>query len=409
MRELRLPDLGEGVTEAEIVRWLVSEGDAVVEDQPLVEVDTDKATAEIPSPWSGVVTRVHAAEGDVIRVGTVLITIAEEAEAGAVEAGGPASPGSLAGEPTVTPTAAAPAAASGGARAMPHVRKLAREQGVDLASVRGTGPEGRVLREDVEAAARTARQEVASAAEGVAAVGPGAPAIRREPLRGVRRIIAERMAESHRVVPAVTHVEECDVTGLEAARRLANERRQEGPKLTYLPFVVKAAVSALRRFPALNASLDEEAGELVYHGAYHIGIAVDTPRGLLVPVVRDADARDLLGLATEIERLATEAREGSLDPSQMTGATFTVTSPGPYAGIMATPIVPLPQAAILGVHRAADRPVVRDGRVVVRRMMNLSLSFDHRVLDGVTAARFLLEVVRMLEQPPLLLLEEPAP
>ncbi len=401
MPEFRLPDLGEGLTGAEISKWFVAEGDTVAEGDPLVEVVTDKATAEIPSPFSGVVIRIHAREGDVVPVGAVLVTVGDGAETGRGEP--PRRPAGQAG----VPGAPVPRVAAGTeVRALPPVRKLARELGVDLSTVRGTGPGGRILREDVEAAARAARAagpagETPSVAAAVAApVGP-----RREPLRGVRKLIAERMAESHRRVPAVTHVEECDVTELEATRQLANERWPQGPRLTYLPFVVKAAVAGLKRYPELNASLDEEAGEVVYHGAHHIGIAVDTPRGLLVPVVRDAGSRDLRGLAAEIERLAEAARAGTIGPDELQGATFTVTSPGPYAGIMATPIVPLPQVAILGVHRAAERPVVRGGQVVVRRTMNLSVTFDHRVIDGMTAARFLLEVVGFLEHPAVLLLE----
>jgi pyruvate/2-oxoglutarate dehydrogenase complex dihydrolipoamide acyltransferase (E2) component len=392
--EFRLPDLGEGLTGAEVSKWHVAEGDAVAEGDPLLEVVTDKATADIPSPFTGIVERIHVPAGEVVAVGTVLVTIAEAIPAAPAGREAPPSPGP--GEAAGGPTGEGPAPEArereAAVKAMPPVRRLARELGVDLAAVRGSGPGGRILREDVEAAAR-ARP---------AAPPPGE---RREPLRGVRRVIAERMLESHRRVPAVTHVDECDVTELEETRRAANERRPEGPKLTYLPFVVKAAVAALRRYPVLNASLDEEAGEIVYHDARHVGIAVDTPAGLVVPVVRDADALGLLALAREIERLATAAREGRIAPGELQGATFTVTSPGPHAGIMATPLIPLPQVAILGVHRAAERPAVRGGQVVVRRTMNLSVTFDHRVIDGMTAARFLAEVISLLEHPALLMLE----
>jgi pyruvate/2-oxoglutarate dehydrogenase complex dihydrolipoamide acyltransferase (E2) component len=374
--EFRLPDLGEGLTGAEVSKWHVAEGDAVAEGDPLLEVVTDKATADIPSPFTGIVERIHVPAGEVVAVGTVLVTIAET-PAGREAPASPA-PAEAAGGPTGEGPAPGAGEREAAVKAMPPVR--------------GSGPGGRILREDVEAAAR-ARP---------AAPPPGE---RREPLRGVRRVIAERMLESHRRVPAVTHVDECDVTELEETRRVANERRPEGPKLTYLPFVVKAAVAALRRYPVLNASLDEEAGEIVYHDARHVGIAVDTPAGLVVPVVRDADALGLLALALEIERLATAAREGRIAPGELQGATFTVTSPGPHAGIMATPLIPLPQVAILGVHRAAERPAVRGGRVVVRRTMNLSVTFDHRVIDGMTAARFLAEVISLLEHPALLMLE----
>lgn len=228
---------------------------------------------------------------------------------------------------------------------------------------------------------------------------------RREPLRGVRRVIAERMAEAHRVVPPVTHVEECDVTELDATRKLANERSPDQPRLTYMPFIVKAVTTSLREFPALNASLDEDAGEIIFHDNYDIGVAVDTPAGLMVPVVKDADKLRLRDLAREIERLAAAAREGKLIAHELRGSTFTVTSPGPFGGLMATPIVFHPQSAILGVHRATDRPVVRDGQIVIRKMMNLSITFDHRILDGMTAAKFVLNVVRLLEHPAVLALE----
>jgi pyruvate dehydrogenase E2 component (dihydrolipoamide acetyltransferase) len=253
-----------------------------------------------------------------------------------------------------------------------------------------------VTREDVEAFAST----TPGSEEAVAGAGE-----RREPLRGVRRIIAERMAEAHRAVPPVTHVEECDVTELEATRALANERAPDQPRLTFLPFIVKAVVQALKNYPALNASLDEAAGEIVYFGHYDVGVAVDTPAGLMVPVLKNADQKRLRELAAEIDELATGAREGKLTADQLRGATFTITSPGPFGGLMATPIVFHPQSAILGVHKASEKPVVRNGQIVVRKMMNLSITFDHRILDGLTAAKFVLDVVESLEHPAVLALE----
>ncbi len=224
-------------------------------------------------------------------------------------------------------------------------------------------------------------------------------------MRGVRRVIAERMAEAHRLIPPVTHVEECDVTELDATKQMANERDPDGPRLTYLPFIVKAVVNALKQYPALNSSLDEEAGEIVFHADYNIGVAVDTPAGLTVPVVKNADAKRLREIAGEIESFARAAREGALQVEDLRGGTFTVTSPGPFGGLMATPIIFHPQTAILGVHKATDRPVVRDGQIVIRKMMNLSITFDHRVLDGMTASRFVLDVVRLLEHPAVIALE----
>jgi pyruvate/2-oxoglutarate dehydrogenase complex dihydrolipoamide acyltransferase (E2) component len=384
MPDFLLPDLGEGVTEAEVDRWLVKEGDEIAEDDPLVEVITDKATAEIPSPFSGVVARIHVPEGTIAAVGAVLVTIGADA-------------------PRAAP---APAPSDRPVKATPPVRRLARELGVDIALVEGTGPGGRITRADVERSGEAGESWPAGASGDPALAPPGTPGEvsreRREPLRGVRRTIAQRMSDAHRIIPAVTHVEECDVTQLDAARRVANERDPSAPRLTFLPFIAKAVVAGLRLYPALNSSLDEDAGEIVYHSRYDLGIAVDTDAGLNVPVVRGAERKSLRELASEIDELARGARAGTLERDQLRGATFTITSPGPFGGLMATPIVFHPQAAILGVHRATPRPVARDGQVVVRTMMNLSVSFDHRILDGLTAAKFALEVARLLEHPALL-------
>lgn len=392
--DFRLPDLGEGVAEAEIDRWLVKEGEEVAEDDPLVEVITDKATVEIPSPWAGVVNRIHVQAGDRVPVGTVLVTIGEDA--GEVPDIDLREPGEAEPE-SPDPTADAPPPKR--VQAAPPVRKLARELGVDIASVPGTGPDGRVLREDVERFAAGSDQAPAAGS------ASGASGGRREPLRGVRRTIADRMTHAHLTIPPVTHVEECDVTELDATRRLANEREPSGSRLTYLPFIVKAVVAGLEEHPALNASLDEDAGEIVFHDRYDIGVAVDTPEGLVVPVVRGADGKRLRDIAAEVDDLATRARAGTLRAEELRAGTFTVTSPGAFGGLLATPLIMHPQSGILGVHRAVDRPVARDGQVVIRKMMNLSVTFDHRVLDGMTAARFALEVVRLLEHPAVLALE----
>ncbi|HZK50137.1 MAG TPA: dihydrolipoamide acetyltransferase family protein, partial [Actinomycetota bacterium] len=306
MPDFKLPDLGEGVTEGEIDKWLVKEGDVVEEDDLIVEIITDKATAEIPSPFAGVVSRIHYAEGDVVPVGSVLITIGEDAAATA-----PAPP--LRPEESLTSATAAAAgrppppppadAGNGRVRAMPPVRKLARDLGVDIGAVSGSGPGGRITRSDVEnMAAQGSRPSVAT----TTAPGPARTSIptggQRIPLRGIRRTIAERMAEAHRLVPSVTHVEECDVTELDATRRLANERNPDGVKLTVLPFIVKAVVAALKDHPMLNSSLDEEAQEIEVHDRYDIGIAVETPSGLMVPVVRDADRKRVAEIAEDIDR-----------------------------------------------------------------------------------------------------------
>lgn len=377
MPDFKLPDLGEGVTEAEVERWLVKEGDHVKEDDPLVEVITDKATAEISSPHEGVVARIYVGEGEIAPVGTVLVTIGETA--------GAAEPSPKRRDRV---------------KAMPPVRRLARDLGVDLNTLTATGPHGDVTRADVEhAAAPASGGEVES--KRAARREPLGEA-RREPLRGVRRTISERMTRAHREIPAVTHVEECDVTELDATRKLLIARHPAEAKLTYLPFVVKAVIMGLRRFPALNASLDEVAQEIVFHERFDIGVAVDTDAGLSVPVIKDADSKSIFELAREIERLAGAARAGRLERDDLRDGTFTVTSPGPFGGLMATPIILHPQSAILGVHRAVDRPVVRDGQVVIRKIMNLSVSFDHRILDGLTAAKFTLEIATALEHPALL-------
>jgi pyruvate/2-oxoglutarate dehydrogenase complex dihydrolipoamide acyltransferase (E2) component len=399
MADFALPDLGEGVAEAEIDRWLVEEGQRINEDDPLVEVITDKATAEIPSPFAGVVSRIHVKSGEIVPVGTVLVTIGDSeaplipAESAMDKPFPGRSEGEIVGE-------------QDGAKAMPPIRKLARELGVDVTKVSGSGPGGRILREDVEAAARTGSEDE-NRQESVPSTPQQQPSTgdRRESFRGVRRKIAERMLHAHLTVPPVTHVEECDVTELDATRRLANERAPEEVRLTYLPFIVKAVVQGLKDYPALNASLDEDAGEICYHNRYDIGIAVDTPAGLVVPVIPSADKKRLREIASEIERLSGAARTGTLTNIDLGNGTFTVTSPGPFGGLMATPIVLHPQSAILGVHRATDRAVVREGQIVIRKMMNLSITFDHRILDGMTAAKFILDVVKLLEHPTVLALE----
>ncbi len=396
MPDFKLPDLGEGVTEAEIDRWLVKEGDTVVEDDSLVELITDKATAEIPSPYAGTVTKIHHQAGEVVPVGSILITIGDD---GAMPAP-PAAPPKpqKASEKVLQEVAAVEPMRSGNGKvkAMPPVRKLARDLGVDIRVLAGSGPGGRVLREDVEAAAT-----------GSTSGGRRTPSTgeRREPVKGVRRLIAEKMLEAHRMIPPVTHVEECDITELESLRKILRERNPEDPKVPYLPFIVKAAVAALKKYPALNSSLDNDAQEIVYYSRYDIGIATDTPQGLMVPVVKGADALSVFEIAAEIRRLAGAAQSGKIKADELKGSTFTITSPGKFAGLMATPIIFYPQAAILGVHRAIDRPWVVDGQIQIRKIMNIGVTFDHRVLDGLTAAKFNQEIVTLLEHPGLLGLE----
>ena len=339
--ELKLPDLGEGLTEGEIARWLVSEGQEVAEDDPLVEIQTDKTTVEIPSPAAGKVAQILVEEGKVVPVGTVLVVIGGD------------------GAPPSAPATEQPAPKG---KATPLVRKIAQELGVDLDTLSGTGPQGRITEQDVRAAA-------------------GPQEGRREPLRGVRRLIAEHMSLAHREVPAVTWVEECDFSNVDLKRLVAT--------------TLKACAASLQEFPELNARL--EGDEIVYLDRYDLGVAVQTGQGLVVPVVRGCDSRSVDELQADLERLAEAARAGTLATEELRGSTFTVTSAGKLAGLFQTPIVNHPEVAILSVGRVAERPVVRDGEVTVAQAGYVSVTFDHRVVDGARAAEFGLDVIRRLE------------
>ena len=353
--EFKLPDLGEGLTEGEVARWLVSEGDEVAEDQPLVEIQTDKTTVEIPSPAAGKVASILVEEGKVVPVGTVLVVIGEDG----------AAPKDMSEGQSLGPGRAARV------RATPLVRRLAQELNVDLETLTGTGQQGRVTETDVRAAATSEGQ----------ALGPGSEG-RREPLRGVRRLIAEHMARAHREVPAVTWVEECHFGNVDL-------------KLL-VPTVLKACAESLQEFPELNARL--EGDEIVYLDRYDLGIAVQTEEGLVVPVVRNCDTASIDELAAEVARLAEGARAGSLKPEELRGSTFTVTSAGKLAGLFQTPIVNHPEVGILSVGRIAPRPVVREGGLAVAQTGHVSVTFDHRVVDGARAAEFGLAVIERLER-----------
>ncbi|MCL6575102.1 dihydrolipoamide acetyltransferase family protein [Kyrpidia sp.] len=431
----RLPDIGEGIHEGEVVRWLVNPGDEVDEDQPLCEVQNDKAVVEIPSPVKGKVKEVKVQAGTTAVVGDPLVVLETEGAVpeGATEAGGsqenegPSAAGAAASAPGkgseergkvrpaelagATPDGAGP---SGAAMilATPAVRKFAREKGVDLAQVRGTGKNGRITREDV---LRASEGPEAEKAEGIAEptaqerAVPRAEATgleERVPLAGIRKVIAQAMVKSAYTAPHVTVMDEVDVTRLVALRDKAKSLAAErGVKLTYLPFIVKAAIAGLRLHPTLNASIDEEKGEIVYKKYYNIGIATDTERGLLVPVVKEADRKNVWMLAAEIRELAEKARAGKLTSPEMKGGTFSITNIGVEGGLFFTPIINYPEVAILGVGRITDRPVVRNGQVAVAPVMALSLSFDHRLVDGAEAQRYVNDVKRLLEDPDLLTLE----
>ena len=450
-KTFNFPDVGEGITEGELVKWLVSEGDEVKVDQPLAEIETDKAIVEMPSPYAGVVLKLHVQDKDIIKVGDPLVTIgtAEEAakkipaEEKAAEAAGaqPPSAPSPAAEAPAAPVAAPPPAeaaapaAAGAAMATPKVRQLARELGLQLSSIRGTGPGGRVTEDDVrrtkaypEREALLLKKPVPPSVQAQAAVteakpeaqapaakpAPEAPrpafkikpkydfygSVERVPLRGIRRATAKRMRESVDHAVHVTHCDEADATKLELLRqRLKKAAEVKGVNLTYLPIIVKALVEALKLHPILNATLDEAEDEIIVKGYYNIGIAVDVPDGLIVPVVKMADDKSVFDIGLEIQNLAAAARDRKLDLADLKGGTFSITNVGVIGGDFATPIINYPEVAILATMKIADRPRVRAGKVIVRKTLPLCLSFDHRVIDGAAAARFMKDLIKLLEAP----------
>jgi 2-oxoisovalerate dehydrogenase E2 component (dihydrolipoyl transacylase) len=399
----KLPDVGEGVAESEIATWRVAVGDVVTEEQPLVDMLTDKAAVEIPSPVAGRVVELRGNAGDKIAVGSALVVIETDAAAPAPEATKAAvTPAAPAEKPAPARVTAAPAAVAAPARlsgekalAAPSVRKRAREMGLDINIVPGTGRGGRVTHEDL-------------LGFGGAGAVPAAPAQARGKATGVeqikvigmRRKIAEAMQRSKRNIPHFAYVEECDVTELEALRMHLNaSKRPEQPKLTLLPFLLRALVKAVPAFPNVNATYDDEQGVLTRYQALHVGIAAQTPQGLVVPVVKHAEALDIWGAAAEIRRLAEAARAGKATREELTGGSITISSLGPMGGIVSTPIINAPEVAIVGVNKLVERPVVKNGQIVVRQMMNLSSSFDHRIVDGWDAASFIQAVKTLLEHP----------
>lgn len=437
--EFRLPDIGEGIAEGEIVKWLVKEGDEVKEDDIIAEVQTDKAVVEIPAPVNGKVLRLHAKEGEVVNVGSVIVTFEVAGDAaGAEDASLLEQPSeqsqfviaqqalekSEESAPSATPTPApAPARPAAGPRtgkvlATPGVRKYAREKGVDITTVSGTGRHGQVTKEDIDrmlaakerpAAITATTPAVETAPE---AVEPTATPIladvgeRRVPLRGLRRAVAESMVRSKFTAPHVTIMDEVDVSQLVALRsRLKPKAEEQGIKLTYLPFVVKALIAAARRYPELNASLDEEAQEIVYKTVYNVGIATATEQGLIVPVIHEADRKSILQLAEKIQELAQKARERKITLEELRGGTISVTNIGSAGGLFFTPIINYPEVAILGTGRITEKPVVRHGQIVVAPVMALSLSFDHRLIDGELAQRALNYIKELLHDPERLLME----
>ena len=425
----KLPDLGEGTVEAEIVAWRVKPGDVVSEDDVIVEVMTEKAAVEVPSPVSGRVVSTTGGPGDMVPVGAALIVFdtgagtsqAEAPAKGAVAAG---AAGSVSAGAAASPAARA---AANGAAGVPHVaahrgrvatspaiRRRAHEAGVDLRDVSGTGPNGRIVREDFDAylQQRKGSGHAKSGADKPAplrprpAVADAGPATEEIKVIGLRRIIAQRMSDAKRNIPHFAYVEEMDVTDLEALRRHLNSKLTSGaPALTYLPFLVLALVKALKNFPQANALYDAERGVIIRHRAVHVGIATQTPDGLKVPVVRDAQARTLWDLAAEMRRVTEAARTNKATREELTGSTITVTSLGKLGGIASTPIINAPEVSIIGVNRAVERPVVLNGAITVRRMMNLSSSFDHRFVDGYDAAALIQALKEHIEHPATIFIE----
>jgi pyruvate dehydrogenase E2 component (dihydrolipoamide acetyltransferase) len=396
--EFRLPDVGEGLAEAEIVRWLVQPGERVKLDDPLLEIETDKAIVEVPSPVAGTVVSYGGAPGDTLHVGEILAIIDRQDSASPVAAVAPEPPqagNGMTPSPTRRPLAT------------PAVRKLARDLGVDLAKVEASGANGRISADDVqEAAARSsgsgraapARDETKPVRQATATAEQ--PDDERVPLRGLRKRIAEAMAQSWRTIPHITGMDEIDASELVAVReRLRAPLEQQGVHLSYLPIIVKAVVAALKLHPTVNASLDEASEEIVFHHQYNIGIATATPEGLIVPVVRDADRKTIRQLAVEIHDMSEQARERSIGLAALQGGTFTITNFGSLGGWLGTPIIRPGEAAILGVGRIQDRPWAVDGRIEVRPILALSFSADHRLIDGDVSTAFMRTLSGFLSQP----------
>jgi 2-oxoisovalerate dehydrogenase E2 component (dihydrolipoyl transacylase) len=414
----KLPDLGEGTVEAEITQWHVAVGDRIEEDQPLVDVTTDKAVIEIPAPVSGTVVAINGAAGEMVAVGSDLVELevagggnaeaqpvaAKPKAAASAERSGAIDEAQTAGITAAPATRTAFATRTAGARpvASPAVRRRACELGIELQFVPGSGPGGRISHADLDSYSAGGAPG-SQPARGAATPRDG---VEEHKLIGIRRTIAERMQEAHRRIPHFSYIEEVDMTALEELRQHLNAKHAaERPKLTLLPFLMKALARALPSHPEINARFDDDNGVVRRHEAVHIGIATQTPNGLLVPVVRHVEARDLWDCAAEVGRLAQAAREGKASRQDLGGSTITITSLGALGGLATTPVINYPEVAIVGVNKLVARPVVRGGQIVVRKMMNLSSSFDHRVVDGWNAAEFVQTLKDFLEQPATLFIE----
>ncbi|MCL4492597.1 MAG: 2-oxo acid dehydrogenase subunit E2 [Nitrospirae bacterium] len=397
--DFKLPDLGEGITEGEIRKWLVKEGDVVEEHQNILEVETDKAIVEVPAPRKGRVLKINKEAGDIAKVGEILLSISED---GAVAGERPEEKPEREKEPrmeerpkSVSVVGTLPEEEEEAIRAAPAVRALAKERGVRIEIIKGSGPGGSITKEDVlEASEKLKKAEEQH--------GP----IERMPLKGIRKTIARNLLISQQKIAFVTGMDEADITELWSLRE--KEKRpllQKGIHLTFLPFFIKAVYHALLEHPMLNASLDDVHEEIIIKKYYNFGIAVDTPDGLMVPVIRDADKKSILELATEIQEMSGKARERKIKLEEMKGGTFTITNYGHFGGIFATPIINYPETGILGTGRLSEKPWVKDGQITIRKILPLSLTFDHRVTDGVDAAKFLTKIINYIEDPALLFIE----
>jgi pyruvate dehydrogenase E2 component (dihydrolipoamide acetyltransferase) len=419
----KLPDIGEGIHEGEILKWFVKPGDTVHEDDPLAEVQNDKAVVEIPSPVNGTVLELNAEEGQIVEVGTVVITLqSDEADNETDNAPQEEDIQFAAAEQEQTTVTTSEDDNRGDAQsviAMPSVRKYARDHGVNIKIISGTGRNGRILKEDIDHHL-TASEEKIDATQAVFEESPTKTAENedahqsvqergiesREKFIGIRRAIARATSKSMQTAPHVTLMDDVDVTKLVAHRKYFKQEAQEiGVKLTYLPYIVKALVSALKEFSVLNASLDEENQEIIYKHYYNIGIAANTDNGLVVPVVKHAESKSMYAIATEIQQLAEKARTGKLTPEDMKGGTCTISNIGSEGGQWFTPVINQPESAILGVGRISEKAIVRDGEIVVAPMLALSMSFDHRLIDGATAQRAMNKIKRLLIDPQRLILE----
>lgn len=412
-RAFKLPDIGEGVVEGEVVTWHVEVGASVSEDDSIVDIMTDKSTVTIPSPYSGVIVALHGEIGDMVAVGAVLVEFDSEEGGGSVAgseepdveeapdivetAAPPAREPEASPAVTPPPVAKAPIAPSGPVLASPAVRRRARESGVDLGALKGTGPGGRVQQSDLDAYLATGGSS-SSAPKQISRNGTTEIKV-----VGLRRKIAEQMVRSKSSIPHFSYFEEIDITELEALRQLLNSSRgEEQPKLTYLPFIMMALSKIFVRHEKCNAIYDEEAGVVIQHEAVNLGIATQTDKGLFVPVVKHVESMDVWQAASEMQRVTGSARDGSATIEDLTGSTFTITSLGREGGLGATPIINHPEVGILGIHKARDMPVARGGSIEIRRIMNVSSSWDHRVVDGADGAALIQDLKRMIEHPALI-------